>query len=109
MKRLTAAVALAAALGLTAAAIAQTPARPPSTNLAAPKLVGPPKELLPEQVGGVVVYVRDLEAQKLWYETMLGFRAVNSYSRDGKVFADIPQMDHQSAPAGVQARPLSRH
>lgn len=92
MNRIHGATVFAVCLGITAvAATAQTPAKPPApTNLATPsKTVGPPKELLPEQVGGAVVYVRDLDAQKAWYETMLGFRVVNAYARDGKVFEYI--------------------
>lgn len=79
-------IAAAAALLATGGAFAQTPKTDLGTG---PALEGPPATLLPERVGGAVVYVRDLEAQRQWYETMLGFKVVNTYSRNGQVFEYI--------------------
>lgn len=83
-------VIAAACLTLPVAAIAQDD--PPIRDLGrGGSLEGPPAELLPDRIGGAVVYVHDLEMMRNWYETMLGFRAVNSYARDGLIFEYIMQ------------------
>lgn len=100
MKALLLAAALSAGAAVTVAQ-AQPPAaaQAPRREMAAPGLTAPPAHLLPERVGGAVVYVRDLEAQRRWYETMLGFRVVNTYSRNGQVFEYILQTG--KAPGGA--------
>ena len=106
-------VVIACAAGLAvltaATALAQTPAAPPVRNMAsAPKLVAPPANLLPTAVGGAVVYVHNLEAQKTWYETMLGFKARTVYARDNVPFEYIMGIGNSPAFMGLMvssARP----
>jgi catechol-2,3-dioxygenase len=76
------------ALGLATAVSAQQ--MPQVNNLASlPTPKAPPANLLPTGIGGAVVYVRNLEAQRNWYQTMLGFKVRTPYARDGKVFEYI--------------------
>jgi catechol 2,3-dioxygenase-like lactoylglutathione lyase family enzyme len=49
----------------------------------------PPAAIAPNTVSGWGWNVMDLEAQRAWYETKLGMKVVNTYSRDGKVFEYI--------------------
>jgi catechol 2,3-dioxygenase-like lactoylglutathione lyase family enzyme len=65
---------------------------------AAPAHAAPPAELAPKAVTGWGWNVMDLEAQRAWYETMLGMKVVNTYKRDGKVFEYI--MGFEGAPEG---------
>ena len=79
--------ALCSIVGLSAGAgFAQ---QAPTSLPASPALKAPPANLLPTGVAGSVVYVHDLEAEKTWYETMLGFHVQNTYARNGKTFEYI--------------------
>jgi catechol-2,3-dioxygenase len=49
-------------------------------------LVATPPELLPVRIAGTAFYVNNLEAQKKWYETMLGLKVYRIYEREGVVF-----------------------
>lgn len=83
-------ILLAAGLAAVVATAAVAQQAPAVRDLAVPPaLKSPPASLLPTSIGGAVVYVRDLEAQRKWYETMLGFKVQTTYSRGGKVFEHI--------------------
>lgn len=52
----------------------------------------PPAELLAgARFIGSALHVRDLEAQRRWYETLLGLQVVQIYERDGAVFEYLLQ------------------
>lgn len=92
-------LACGAALAAGSVALAQPPAGAPVRNMGSgpAKLNPPPANLLPTAVGGAVVYVHDLEAQRRWYEAMLGFKVRTVYARDNKPFEYI--MGIGSSPA----------
>lgn len=58
----------------------------------------PPANLAPRSVSGFGWNVIDLEGMRTWYETRLGMKVVNTYSRDGRPFEYILTFD--GAPAG---------
>lgn len=76
-------------------------ARPPRTPSRTPRRVTlppsrlpgpPPAELLAgARFIGSALHVRDLEAQRRWYETLLGLQVVQIYERDGAVFEYLLQ------------------
>ena len=54
-----------------------------------PPLVPTPKELLPVRIAATCLYVRNLEAQRKCYETMLGMKVYQAYERDGELYEYI--------------------
>jgi catechol 2,3-dioxygenase-like lactoylglutathione lyase family enzyme len=57
-----------------------------------------PEALKPRKIAGPGINVIDLEAQKAWYETMLGFKTVQQYDRDGAVFEYILTVGERGGP-----------
>ncbi|THD83303.1 MAG: VOC family protein [Phenylobacterium sp.] len=45
-----------------------------------------PAKLMPKAIAGSGFNVRDLEAQRAWYQEKLGMRLINTMSRQGKPF-----------------------
>lgn len=110
MKSFAIGCSLGLAILTTSVALAQPPASPPVRNMGsgAPKLNPPPANLMPTAVGGAVVYVHNLEAQRQWYETMLGFRVRTVYARDNVPFEYIMGIGDSPAFMGLMvssARP----
>lgn len=78
-------LAIAAVMALAGPALAQAPPKP----VALPAPTAPaasPEALLPTRIAGSAFYVNDLEAQREWYETMLGLRVLTTYQAGGKTF-----------------------
>jgi predicted enzyme related to lactoylglutathione lyase len=59
----------------------------PSKTIMPSRTWAPPApELLPARVAGFALYVNNLEAHRLWYETMFGMTVHRIYERDGVIF-----------------------
>ena len=58
--------------------------QPEKREITSVPLQAPPKELLPSRVAGSGFDVLNLEAQRAWYETYLGFRVLRYYVRSAK-------------------------
>ncbi|MBN1664151.1 MAG: VOC family protein [Deltaproteobacteria bacterium] len=52
-------------------------------------LVPTPAELLPVRIAATCLYTTHLEAQREWYEKMLGFKVSRAMERDGRIFEYI--------------------
>jgi catechol-2,3-dioxygenase len=91
MKPLHALAAAAIALACSGSALAQPPA-------------ALPEALKPTQMAGSGLNVMDLEAQKAWYQAMLGMKLVQTYSRNGAPFEYIMKMSAEpNSPGAVLA------
>jgi len=60
---------------------------------------GPPAALKPTSISGPGIYVRDLEAQKRWYQEKLGFSVARTINRAGKPYEHIMSLGNPADPA----------
>jgi catechol 2,3-dioxygenase-like lactoylglutathione lyase family enzyme len=65
-------------------------------------LVPTPAELLPVRIAAACLYTTNLEAQREWYEKMLGMKVSRALERDGKIFEYI-----MTTPGGSTALTLA--
>jgi len=105
-------LALATAVaGLLLSALAQSASADNISLKSSPPPVTP-ADKTPVRMGGMVFFVNDLEAQRIWYENVLGMKVVRTYERDGKLFEYIMAYEDQNQvlalmldrrPAGAQS------
>ncbi len=60
--------------------------QPDKITLPSRKWAPTPAECLPVRIAGMALYVNNLEAQREWYEKMLGMKVHRMYERDGAIF-----------------------
>ncbi len=96
------AAAIAAAFG--AGVLAQPPAAPPAPRPPAPQATGAiapiPANLTPSKIDGTGLNVADINAERAWYQTVLGMHQVGQYPATGTPSEYIMSM---SSKAGEQA------